>query len=213
MSRLDQPETVSAVAETDNGAAPLREVLGVRLKQLRARSGKSLREAGRLAKLSPQFISLVERGQTEIGLSRLVRLTDAYDANIADVLADIRGPEVEYVPAGEGLVAPRSKSDPKVVYLTSPSWRFQPFKQEIPAGATLDSLSHAGEEFIHCIAGTITMTVNGQEWRLRPGDTIVVPPRAQHSYRNESDTLAVAVGAVAPPNRGRLISDDQGESS
>lgn len=46
------------------------------------------------------------------------------------------------------------------------------------------------------------MTINGRDWPLRPGDTIVVPPRAQHSYRNGDDELAVAVGAVTPPNRG-----------
>lgn len=179
----------------------MREALGAHLKDLRRRSGRSLREAATLAGLSPQFISLVERGQTEIGLSRLIRLADAYDSNIADLLSEIHGPEVEFVRAAAAFTAPRSKSDPKVVYLTSPSWQFQPFRIEIEAGSTLDSLSHAGEEFIHCIAGTITMTVGGREWVLETGDTIVVPPRAPHSYRNHGAERAVAVGAVAPPSR------------
>jgi quercetin dioxygenase-like cupin family protein len=179
----------------------MRRALGAHLRVLRVQSGKSLREAARLASLSPQFISLVERGQTEIGLSRLIRLADAYDSNIADLLAEINGRDVEFVAADDAFTAPRSKGDPKVVYLTSPSWQLQPFRIEVEPAAKLEGLSHAGEEFIHCISGTITMTINGRDWRLKAGDTIVVPPRAQHSYRNDDDDVAVAVGAVTPPNR------------
>lgn len=188
-----------------DGAEPLRQALGAHLLELRRRNGKSLREAAALAGLSPQFISMVERGQTEIGLGRLIRLADAYDANIADLLAEINGRDVEFVPAASAFTAPRTRNDPKVTYLTSPSWQLQPFRIEIAPGARLEGLSHAGEEFIHCIeGGTITMTINGRDWKLAPGDTVVVPPRANHSYRNDSRRLAVAVGAVTPPNRGHL---------
>jgi quercetin dioxygenase-like cupin family protein len=185
----------------DDTAEAMRAVLGERLLELRRRTGKSLREAAKLAELSPAFVSLVERGQTEIGLSRLIRLADAYDANIADLLAEIQGPEVEYVPAADALPAPRSPEDPKVTYLTSPSWQIQPFRIEIEPGASLESLAHAGEEFIHCVAGKVEMTIAGRAWTLGVGDTIVVPPRAQHAYRNNGAELALVIGAVAPPNR------------
>ena len=192
---------MSSDVTADDSAEVMRAALGERLLELRRRSGKTLREAAKLAGLSPAFVSLVERGQTEIGLSRLIRLADAYDANIADLLAEIHGREVEYVPAAEALTPPRSHSDPKVTYLTSPSWQIQPFRIEIEPGASLESLAHAGEEFIHCVAGRVEMTITGRVWTLETGDTIVVPPRAQHAYRNDGDELAVVVGAVAPPSR------------
>jgi quercetin dioxygenase-like cupin family protein len=192
----------------DDSAGAMRSALGGRLLELRQRSGKTLRQAAKLAGLSPAFVSLVERGQTEIGLSRLIRLADAYDANIADLLAEIHGPEVEYVPAADALTAPRSHGDPKVTYLTSPSWQIQPFRIEIEPEASLESLAHAGEEFIHCVAGQVEMTIAGRVWTLRVGDTIVVPPRAQHAYRNDGDELAVVVGAVAPPNRSGATRND-----
>jgi quercetin dioxygenase-like cupin family protein len=192
---------MSSDVTAEDSAEVMRTALGERLLELRRRSGKTLREAAKLAGLSPAFVSLVERGQTEIGLSRLIRLADAYDANIADLLAEIHGREVEYVPAAEALTPPRSHSDPKVTYLTSPSWQIQPFRIEIEPGAALESLAHAGEEFIHCVAGRVEMTITGRVWTLETGDTIVVPPRAQHAYRNDGDELAVVVGAVAPPSR------------
>jgi quercetin dioxygenase-like cupin family protein len=193
----------------DDTAEAMRAALGERLLELRRRSGKTLREAAKLAELSPAFVSLVERGQTEIGLSRLIRLADAYDANIADLLAEIHGPEVEYVPAADALTAPGSPEDPKVTYLTSPSWQIQPFRIEIEPGASLESLAHAGEEFIHCVAGEVEMTIAGRVWRLGMGDTIVVPPRAQHAYRNNGDELALVIGAVAPPNRSTTPSNER----
>jgi quercetin dioxygenase-like cupin family protein len=198
---LDYRAGMSTEVTAEDPAGPMRAALGQRLLELRRRSGKSLREAAKLAGLSPAFVSLVERGQTEIGLSRLIRLADAYDANIADLLAEIHGREVEYVPAAEALTAPRSDGDPKVTYLTSPSWQIQPFRIEIEPGAALESLAHAGEEFIHCVAGQVEMTIGGRAWTLEVGDTIVVPPRAQHAYRNHGAQRAVVVGAVAPPNR------------
>lgn len=207
-----EAKVTPAMEPGDAGARPaqgaaMREALGAHLKELRRRSGKSLRDAAALASLSPQFISLVERGQTEIGLSRLIRLTDAYDANIADLLSEIHGPEVEFVRASDAFTAPRSESDPTVTYLTSASWQLQPFRIEIEPGSSLGSLSHAGEEFIHCVAGKITMTIGGNEWVLDTGDTIVVPPRAQHAYRNQGDRTAVAIGAVTPPSRRRGVTD------
>jgi quercetin dioxygenase-like cupin family protein len=198
---LDYGRDMSSDVTAPDPADALRAALGQRLLGLRRRSGKTLREAAKLADLSPAFVSLVERGQTEIGLSRLIRLADAYDANIADLLAEIHGREVEYVPAAEALTAPRSQGDPKVTYLTSPSWQIQPFRIEIDPGASLESLAHAGEEFIHCVAGAVEMTIAGRAWILEAGDTIVVPPRSQHAYRNHGDVPAVVVGAVAPPNR------------
>jgi quercetin dioxygenase-like cupin family protein len=183
--------------------AGMRHALGTHLRALRQRSGKSLRVAASLAGMSPTFVSLVERGRTEIALSRLVRLADVYDANVADLLAEIERPSVEFVPAAAALAAPRSSGDPKLVYLTSPSWRLQPFRIEIEPGEALEALAHAGEEFVHCVSGVVEMAVDGQTWALHAGDTIVVPPHAPHSYRNRGDLLGVVVGAVAATRRWR----------
>jgi len=197
-------QTVSGARVGDDPGRAMRVALGARLRDLRRQSGKSLREAAAHAGLSATFVSLVERGQTEIALSRLIRLADAYDANVADLLAAIHGSDVEFVPAAEAFPAPRGEGDPTLIYLASPSWKLQPFRIEVDAGGTLDALSHAGEEFVHCIHGALTMTVDGQEWTLQAGDTIVLPPHSPHSYRNVGDTAAIGIGAVVPPRRQPL---------
>lgn len=190
-----------AVGNDQAEGVATRAALGVHLHDLRVRSGKSLREAASLAGLSPTFVSLVERGQTEIALSRLIRLADVYEANLADLIAELRAPEVEYVKAAQAHVAPRSAGEPRVAYLASPSWQLQPFRIEVAPGDQLEELAHAGEEFIHCIQGRLVITVGGGDWDLQPGDTIVIPPHAVHAYRNPGRRTAVGVGAVVPPGR------------
>jgi quercetin dioxygenase-like cupin family protein len=45
------------------------------------------------------------------------------------------------------------------------------------------------------------MTVDGQTFRMKPGDTLFLPEHAEHSYANPGRRNAVLVGAVLPPDR------------
>jgi quercetin dioxygenase-like cupin family protein len=43
--------------------------------------------------------------------------------------------------------------------------------------------SHAHEQVVNVLAGTLELTVEGEKKRLRPGDVVVVPPNAVHTAR------------------------------
>jgi quercetin dioxygenase-like cupin family protein len=51
-------------------------------------------------------------------------------------------------------------------------------------GAHLDSLRHAGEEFIYCQQGRGILTVAGRDYSLQPGHTIYLPGGTDHTYSN-----------------------------
>ena len=114
------------------------------------------------------------------------------------IIAEIRTPDVEFVRTVDAHVAPRSKGEPKVTYLASPPWQLQPFRIEIEPGEALESLSHAGEEFIHCVAGRLLIMVEEREWVLDPGDTIVIPAHSSHGYRNAGKTARSGCGRCRP---------------
>ena len=175
------------------------KAIGERLRRVRLQRHMSLRDVATAAGLSPSFVSLVERGETEIAISRLIRLADACGVVLIDLLDTVRDPAVEFVPAEQGRHVPRDDDGVEVIYLASPSWSMQPFKVELGPGATLDSLAHPTEEFVHCVSGLPTMTVLGEERQLRPGDTLVLPAFAEHTYGNRADEPAVLVGAVRRP--------------
>jgi transcriptional regulator with XRE-family HTH domain len=188
--------------EVDDVTAELRNALGRRLLDLRGQAELSLRDAAATSGLSPTFISLVERGMTEIGLSRLISLADAYGATIPDLLSEIHSPDtVELVPADKGFRAPRSSGEPLTTYLSSPSWRLQPFRIELHAGARMEPVSHAGEEFVHCVEGNVVMVIDDERYELACGDSLTLPPYAVHSYDNPHPEPATCVGAVLPANR------------
>lgn len=60
--------------------------LAVRLKQLRAEHGLSLSQLARATGISSSFLSLIEQGQSDITIGRLVRLAEFYDVELADLL-------------------------------------------------------------------------------------------------------------------------------
>lgn len=176
--------------------------IGERLRQLRLANGMSLRQAALRAHLSPSFLSLLERGDTEIAVSRLIRLADAYGIVAADLLDNVHEADVEYVPAGYGHDIPHASDEVVVSYLASPSWSMQPFLVQMQPGASLAGLSHPGEEFLFCLEGGPTMIVNGEERTLGAGDTLYLPAHVEHTYANHSGAVAVLVGAVRRQETG-----------
>jgi quercetin dioxygenase-like cupin family protein len=164
----------------------------------------SLREAAQRADLSPSFVGLVERGETEIAISRLVRLTDVYGGVVADLLADVHEPAYEYIAAGQAMSVPTNVAGVKVLYLASPSWQMEPFEVRMEPGSRLAELRHAGEEFIYCMEGCPTLIVAGRAQPMSAGDTVFVPPLAEHAYVNDSNSRAVLIGAAQRPEHVRL---------
>lgn len=165
-------------------------------------AGLTLRQAAHAAKLSPSFVGMVERGETEIAVSRLIRLADCYGIVVADLLDNVHEREVEFTPAGSGHEIPHAHEQVVVTYLASPSWSMQPFLVQLRPKTTLEALSHPGEEFLYCVEGSPTLIVGGEEKGLSPGDTLYLPARVEHTYSNPADDVAVIVGAVRRQETG-----------
>jgi quercetin dioxygenase-like cupin family protein len=155
-----------------------------------------MRDAAERASLSRSFISMVEAGTTEIAVSRLLRLAEAYDATVADLLANVHGPSVEFVERANAYEIPTSSDAVRITYLSSPSWSMQPFEVRLAPGAELKDLSHHGEEFITCVVGRPELVVESKTFQLSRGDTVFLPDRAQHAYLNPHRRPAALVGAV-----------------
>lgn len=183
----------------DSAQKPSIETLGRRLRAVRQARGLTLREAADRSGLSRSSISLVENGESAIAFSRLLRLADVYGVLITELLIDEQGTDAEVVRSHEAQPWPNPSEGVSLDLLTSPSWSMQPFRIRLAAGARLENLSHVNEEFLHCIEGSITMVVDGENIDLLPGDTLYIPGSAEHAYVNTSDAPAVLVGATSRP--------------
>jgi quercetin dioxygenase-like cupin family protein len=178
-------------------------VIGARLRALRLSRGLTLKQAAERARLSRSFVSMVESGTTEIALSRLIRLADAYGVLITELLLDVHEREIELTRASDAYVFPTGTDGVSIEYLASPSWTMQPFRVIVAPGARTEPLRHAGEEFVHCLQGRVTLDVAGRPHVLEPGDTLYLPGGVDHAYVNDGAETGVVVGGTrrpAPPN-------------
>lgn len=186
-----------SVPAKDTGGETI-AAIGERLRELRSERGLSIREAAGRAGLSPSFLRLVERGESEISITRLMRLADLYGLTVGDLLVSLndarprhRFPleQAKRIEADDGRVT--------VDYLPVPVAAIQPFRLTLQPGATLGDLRHATEEFFHCVEGKATLTIDGESFRITAGDTAYVPANTPHAWDNPHGTRCLLTGGIA----------------
>jgi transcriptional regulator with XRE-family HTH domain len=69
----------------------LREALGAALRSFRAEKGITLRELAESARVSPGYLSELERGRKEVSSELLASVCHALEASVADVLIEAAG--------------------------------------------------------------------------------------------------------------------------
>jgi transcriptional regulator with XRE-family HTH domain len=189
-------------ANPRNAAPPAKttRLVGARLRKLRLAKGWSIREASRRANMSHSFLGLVEEGETEIAVSRLLNLAETYGVFATEILADVHDRDPEFRRRGEELAVPFGSESVRLEFLSGPAWQTQLFRLMLEGGAELTNLNHHGDEALHCVLGKMTVTIGEQDFDLQKGDTVIVPEFTDHAYYNRSTTRAVIIGAVARVN-------------
>ncbi|MCT1427959.1 helix-turn-helix domain-containing protein [Corynebacterium sp. p3-SID1241] len=69
----------------------LREALGLTLRAFRADKGVTLRELAGVARVSPGYLSELERGRKEVSSELLASVCHALDCSVSDVLIEAAG--------------------------------------------------------------------------------------------------------------------------
>ena len=74
------------------------------------------------------------------------------------------------------------------------------FEFDVPVGARVPvAHSHdAYEETLYGLEGTLTMTVEGTQTELGPGDVLVIPRGAVHHFDNTHDADARTLAIISP---------------
>src|ERR671921_1546695 len=154
--------------------------VGKAIRSLRNEKGLSLRDLSRLAGLSTSFLSMVERGRSSLALTSLNNVAKALDTDLADLFDSERKVRVSYpLPhvsraEEEGqLSITSSERVYRVLSPRAPGLLFEPLLVTVRPNSDLEEpYSHEGEEFAYVIEGGLAFTVDGEEYRLGPGDSI-----------------------------------------
>jgi transcriptional regulator with XRE-family HTH domain len=168
--------------------------VGAQLRALRQQRGLSLRTLAELCDLSPNTISLIERGESSPSVSTLHRLATALSVHITAFFEEHDEPvQIVLTRAAE-----RARSGSANVRLESlgtglEEQSLEPFLVTMKPGADSGQqlVVHTGEEMVYCLQGEVEYEVAGQLHRLAAGDTLLFEARLPHRWRNPAEAPAI----------------------
>jgi DNA-binding transcriptional MerR regulator/quercetin dioxygenase-like cupin family protein len=191
------PATVEPRGDGFAGAQD--DTVGERLRRLRTRAHKTLKEVALATGLSISFISALERGGSGASVASLRRLAEAYGVTMRELFgADleqssplVRGEDRPVMQWDNGVRFEEMASGEKVM---------DPSYIRVPPGAGSEGFySHNGEEFVYVISGTLFVELKEKgTYRVAPGDTLYFSSTTQHRWW-AGDEPVEAIYVNTPP--------------
>ena len=177
-----------------NGAA----ALGIRLRHLRIKKGASLAQVAGAAGISVGFLSALERSQMSASVGTLRKLAKFYKTNILEFFdpAEAHGHFVQpaqrkILEAGPGV---------RMELLAWGKAVMEPHLFRIaPDAGSGESYAHDGEEFLHVLRGELEISLEGEAYRLKPGDSFYFESDMPHSWKNPGHTETWVLWINTPP--------------
>jgi transcriptional regulator with XRE-family HTH domain len=199
MQATGTPATVESPGDRASGS----NELGARLRQLRRSRGVSLAEVADGTGISPSFLSMVEKGKSDITVSRLMRLVHWFGVSVADLVQEPDNAAVQVVRSGDRRSLRLADEGIEIQMLTPDGHHAMMPVINVydEGGGMVDPTRHDGEEFIHVLEGRLELTVaGGDPLVLETGDSAYYRSDAPHSFRNAGDGVARFFGITTPPN-------------
>jgi len=172
--------------------------LGARLRQLRLKRGASLAQVAKAAGISVGFLSALERSQMSASVGTLRKLARFYKTNIlaffdpAESNGHLVRPERRKIlEAGPGV---------RMELLAWGKTVMEPHLFRIaPKAGSGESYAHDGEEFLHVLRGELHISLEEEEYRLKPGDSFYFESATSHSWKNPGQTETWVLWINTPP--------------
>lgn len=172
--------------------------IGPQLRQLRTRRGLSLAQVAESVGISVGFLSALERSQMSGSVGTLRKLARFYKTNILEFFEangasgrQVRPTERKVLQAGDGV---------RMELLAWGNTVMEPHLFRVPpAAGSGESYSHEGEEFIYVLRGALTITVDGEQYHLKPGDSFYFESMTPHHWRNPGRKETLLLWVNTPP--------------
>ncbi len=180
--------------------------IGPRVRALRLSKKLGLAQLGAHTGLSPAMLSKIERGQLFPTLPTLLRIAMVFGVGLEHFFVeDDSRPLVAVVRKDERLRLPAPPGDETPFYLFEsldypvPDRKMEAYYAEFPPNAEPSTPHrHGSAEFIYVLKGRLTVSVDGEDYRLATGDAIYFDSSAQHNYRLDGSDRCSAIVVTAP---------------
>jgi transcriptional regulator with XRE-family HTH domain len=173
----------SKSALTNGDHQPWAAQLGERLLEIRTGRRLSLAAVADATGISTSFLSLLEKGRTDVSLGRLLPLLQFYGLSAAEVLSLEESQDDMVVRAGEAPFL-MSLGEGMDLFLAAPDRRrsFVPMIAVWQPGTRMQDWSaHEGDEFLYLLEGQLCIEFRGADTVvLKRGDAIFFSSRRPH---------------------------------
>ena len=156
--------------------------------------------------LSTGFLSMVERGRSSLALTSLNNVAKALDTDLADLFESERKvrvshplPHVSRADEDNQLSIASSQRVYEVLSPRAQGLVLEPLLVTIRSNSDLEEpYSHEGEEFAYVVEGEVIFTVDGEDHRLGPGDSIHLLSTVPHAIRNDTKEPTKILWVLTP---------------
>jgi transcriptional regulator with XRE-family HTH domain len=180
-------------------------LIGAKLRNLRQRLGKTLKDVSAATRISVGHLSQLERDLVSPSIKTLHDISRALGVNISWFFQPIEAAQrvEQYVVRAAARRHISFADGIDDFQLNSQAVRnlgllYSTFKPHATSGET--PYTHDGEEAGFVLAGELELWVDGAATLLVAGDSFSFPSHRPHKYRNTGEILAVVLWAMTPPS-------------
>lgn len=188
---------ISGEPAEDGGEVPI----GLKIRHLRRQAGKTLEAVAQETGVSISQLSTFERTSQGLSFTAL----HAVAACLGTTIASLGGREKQ--DARESLIRegkwpswPTTASGVTIQTLAEGDNMMECHRFQLAPGASSEgAYQHEGEEFIHVLAGSLAIVLDGDQFfDLQAGDSFYFESRRPHSWRNSFDGETVLIWINTP---------------
>ena len=172
--------------------------IGAHLRQLRARRKLSLAQVAQAVGISVGFLSALERSQMSGSVGTLRKLARFYKTNILDFFDASEASSRQVHPAERKVL--ELGAGVRMELLAWGNTVMEPHLFRVaPEAGSGDSYTHEGEEFIYVMRGDLKITLNNEEYHLKPGDSFYFESATPHRWKNPGRKETLVLWINTPP--------------
>ena len=177
--------------------------LGKKLKAYRQLNNMTIRDLANKTSITSSMLSQIEHGTVNPSINTLRVIAAALDTPLYDFFKEELEGKVIVHSSERKIIGTKSGSEVSYELLTPDTKGNIEFcMMEIPPGvdSANEMRNHSGEEVAYMQSGKeVELEVEGKIYKLRPGDSIRIPPLSRHVWHNRADVTVNVIFAVTPP--------------
>jgi transcriptional regulator with XRE-family HTH domain len=175
--------------------------VGKRLREIRTLRGLSMRMLAKMSGLNINTLSLIENEHTSPSVSTLQQLAQSLHINISEFF--------EGNPQSKKVVHQHNGKRPCISFANNkiedlaaglPRFGIEPIIVSLSpnTGSGRNPIVHTGREFVYCLEGHVSYTVDEEKYLLEPGDSLLFEAYLPHHWRNVDVTPSRILLVLCP---------------